>query len=50
MVGVFADPMKAYPIRIATDALGESLPAHGLYLSPDHASSSTTRWCRPARW
>ncbi|MDR6954078.1 hypothetical protein J2X65_003446 [Ancylobacter sp. 3268] len=33
MVAVFADPMKAYPIRIAADALGESLPARPLPLA-----------------
>jgi hypothetical protein len=33
----FADPMRVLPIRIKANALGESLPARDLLISPDHA-------------
>ncbi len=33
----FADPLRVLPIRIKASALGESLPARDLLISPDHA-------------
>jgi hypothetical protein len=33
----FADPLRVLPVRVMAGALGESLPARDLLVSPDHA-------------